>query len=81
MITSAWLKQVLKGEKRLLKARDVHKCNPPRYDEVSVTALYEYCMKLPDMAQYFPDAYPKGRGCNREYFFSVLATVQPDYTE
>ena len=33
------------------------------------------------MAKYFPSTYPKGRMCNREYFFSILATVHPDYYE
>ena len=33
------------------------------------------------MAVYFPDSYPKGRSCNREYFFSILATVQPEYCD
>ena len=32
------------------------------------------------MKDYFPDAYPKGRQCSREYFFSILATLHPDYT-
>ena len=32
------------------------------------------------MKVYFPDAYPKGRQCSREYFFSILATLHPDYT-
>ena len=36
---------------------------------------------MPGMAQHFPDEYPKGRTCAREYFFSVLATVHPEYTE
>ena len=32
------------------------------------------------MAQYFPDEYPKGRSCSREYFFSILSTLYPEYT-
>ena len=31
------------------------------------------------MAQFFPDEYPKGRCCSRPYFFSILATVHPEY--
>ena len=54
-------------------------CNPPKYDEVSVTNLYEVCILLDGMAQYFPDSYPKGRSCSREYFFTVLATLHPEY--
>ena len=29
--------------------------------------------------QYFPDKYPKGKGPNRDYFFNLLATLEPDY--
>ena len=61
MITAPFLKQVLKGEKKLQKAGNMNICNPPRYDEISVVQLYEKCMELPEMKDYFPDAYPKGR--------------------
>jgi hypothetical protein len=80
MVTSEFLKEVLKDVKKLLKMSIVRRCNPPHYDEISVTKLYDVCMKMPGMSQYFPDNYPKGRQCSREYFFSVLATVHPDYT-
>ena len=80
MITAPFLKAVLKGEKVLLKAAEVKICNPPKYDEISVTQLYDDCIKLPGMAEHFPDQYPKGRQCAREYFFSILATKHPDYT-
>ena len=66
MITAPFLKQVLKGEKQLLKIADVINCNPPKYDEISVVKLYDECLKLPGMAEHFPDVYPKGRTCNRE---------------
>jgi hypothetical protein len=60
---------------------EVRACNPPHYDEISVTQLYDKCIKMPGMAELFPDKYPKGRSCNREYFFTILATVQPEYTD
>ena len=44
MVTSGFLKQILAGEKQLLKASEVKTCNPPRYDEISVTNLYEECI-------------------------------------
>ena len=66
MVTAPFLKQVLKGEKQLLKAAAVTICNPPKYDEISVAKLYPDCIKLPGMAEHFPDVYPKGRTCNRE---------------
>ena len=75
MMTAPFLKQILKGEKKLLKAKDVVNCNPPKYDEISVFNLYDKCLKMPKMAQYFPDKYAKGRICDRKYFFAILATI------
>ena len=66
MVTAPFLKQVLRGEKQLLKVSKVIKCNPPKYDEISVAKLYDQCIKLPGMAEHFPDVYPKGRSCGRE---------------
>lgn len=81
MVTSEYLKAILRGDKRLLKMSEVRHCNPPHYDEISVAELYEPCVKLARMSDYFPDQYPKGRSCGREYFFSILATLHPDYTD
>ena len=61
MITAPFLKQVLKGEKKLYKSAEVKTCNPPRYDEISVIQLYDKCLELEEMKDYFPDSYPKGR--------------------
>ena len=79
MVTSAWLRQILKGEKKLMKASEVKVCNPPKYDEISVLNLYEPCLELDGMSDYFPDKYPKGRMCCREYFFTILSTLYPTY--
>ena len=65
MLNTAWLKQILSGEKLLFEAKEVTLCNPPRYDEISVKNLYDSCMKLPDMKLYFPTSYPRGRSCDR----------------
>ena len=50
MVTPQHLKAILKGEKKLLKAAVVKHFNPPRYDEISVVQLYDYCIKMPGMA-------------------------------
>ena len=80
MVTAPYLKLILKGEKKLLKASVVKVCNPPKYDEISVTKLYDACIQMPGRANYFPDEYPKGRKCSREYFFTILNTLHPEYT-
>ena len=81
MITTEYLKQILAGDKKLMKMSEVRHCNPPHYDEISVRELYTPCLELPGMADYFPDKYPKGRSCSRPYFFAILATLHPEYTD
>ena len=60
MYTAPYLKQIFANEKKLLKVSEVNICNPPKYDEISVTQLYDSCILLPGMAEHFPDKYPKG---------------------
>ena len=50
MLNAKWLKQIISGKKKLMKAAEVHKYNPPRYDEISVANLYKECIKLEGMA-------------------------------
>jgi hypothetical protein len=61
MFTKDHFKAVLAGKKKLLKMSAVKFCNPPAYDEIGVKALYEWVIKEPHMADYFPDKFPKGR--------------------
>ena len=79
MLTATWLKQIFQGQKKLLKASEVHHLNPPRFEEISVKNLYAQCLEMDKMAAYFPDTYPKGRQCDREYFFTVLGALHPVY--
>ena len=79
LITAKYIKQVIVGEKDWLLCSEVVHCNPPYYDEVSVKNLYDYAMTLPGMALYFPSQYAKGQAINRDYFFCIMATKQPEY--
>ena len=59
LITKDYLKQIFANKKTLFKTSEIKTCNPARYDEISVAQLYDPCIKMPGMAQYFPDQYPK----------------------
>lgn len=48
-----WLKQILAGEKKLLKAKDAKHSDPPRYDDISVANFYDDSIKMPGMSEYF----------------------------
>ena len=50
----------------------------PRWPEICVKSLWEHYKNDPEVMQYLPDSFSKGRVCDRTYFFSILNTVRPD---
>ena len=78
MCTKDWLKEVLSGEKDLLKMSELRTIKVKKYDELSVKHLYEELLQLEGMADYFPSRYPEGRVCDRDYLFNVANTKHPD---
>ena len=73
-----WLKQILSGEKRLMKLDDVKQVNVGNYNEISVKHLYKDFSTRPEMKLYLPDKLSKGRQMDKEYFFNIANTL---YTE
>ena len=61
MITKDFLKEVLTGDKKLLKMNAVKFVNAPAFDEIGVTALYDSALQMPNMKFYFPSTYAKSR--------------------
>lgn len=76
-----FLKQVLAGEKDLLKKTEVDYINVPHYEELSVKALWPQFADDPEVSKYFPDTFAEGKGPARDYFFNVVHTVQGDFLE
>ena len=78
MVNKQFFKDVLAEKKDLIRIFDVKFCICPAFDEIGVKALYEKVIKRPGMAKYFPDKYPKGKACNREYMYNIWHTVHPE---
>ena len=78
MLTKDMIRDILVGKKGVLKLFQVNFVSVPKYDELSVKSLYNNLIKLPEMAQFFPDSYPKGKVCDRDYLFNVANTVHPE---
>ena len=81
MFTKDFAKQVLREEKQLLKLKEVNFINVVKYDELSVKRLYKDLLELEGMKQYFPDSYPKGRDCDRDYMFNIANTLHEDVVQ
>ena len=78
MFTKDYAKQVFRGEKRLLKIKEVKYVEVVKYDELSVKQLYGKLIVMPQMVNYFPAKYPKGRQCDRDYMFNVANTLHEE---
>ena len=76
--TKDFAKLVFKGEKTLLKNRDLKLIEVTKFDELSVKNLYSHFMTLEGVSMFFPDKYPKGRVCDREYMFNVVNTLHEE---
>ena len=69
---------MFKGEKKLLKLAKVKQIDVKRFDELNVKGLYDDFMTLPGVKDYFPDSYPKGRVCDRKFFFDTVNSLHPE---
>ena len=78
MFTREFAKEVLRGDKKLLKRSEVKWVEVMKYDELSVKQLYDKLLALPMMKDYFPNKYPKGRCCDRDYMFNVANTLHEE---
>ena len=53
--------------------------NVPCYDELAVKNIWPSCQKMPDIMKFFPDSLPKGRLPDRQFFWTVLNTLNTEY--
>ena len=72
---------MLNEEKDLLPISQVKWVFVPRYDELSVRALWPHVKEQKDVMKYIPDRFRKGQFCQRSYFFNILNTVMPEYVK
>ena len=80
-MTKDFLKEVLAGQKQLMKKADVKAVQVPQYDELSVRNLWPEMKKDAHFLSFFPTKYPKDKGPPRDYFFDVLNTLYPEYLQ
>ena len=51
----------------------------PNYDELSVKNLWPHMQNVPEFMRFMPDSIPKGRLPCREYFFTIMNTLNREY--
>ena len=79
MLNRDFLKAIIEGKKRLLKATAVKRVSVPHFEELSVKNIFPRVKDEPEVMQYLPDKLPKSKLPDRQYFFNVLNTVRQEY--
>ena len=49
------------------------------FDELAVKNIWPSCQRMPEIMQYFPNSLPKGRLPDRQFFWTVLNTLNTEY--
>ena len=75
------MKEILCGNKQLIARSRINFVSVHKFDEISVKKLYAKMLARDELKAYFPNSYPKGRQCDKAYFFNVCATIFPSEME
>ena len=74
-----FLKEVFAGLKHLIPWAQLRPIDVSKYDELSVVSLIADIMKEKDLAKFFPEQRTKADLPDRQFFFNVVNTSDPDY--
>ena len=78
-VNKDFLKQVFAGKKQLIHRNQLRPTEVLHYDELSVDALIKDVMTIPDLGKFFPEQKTPANRPDREFFFNIINTVDPDY--
>ena len=78
--TMEYIRALLNGRKRYFKNDELRKVKVPRYKQLTFTKVLDYCSGKPTMMSYLPNQRLDGEPtCDREFLFTILNTLDPDY--
>ena len=78
----AFLKCVLRGDKKLLRAGEIPAIKVAQYSELSVKAIYPEALKDPELRSYMPEIPAHQRKLpERNWFYGVMAALRGKFLE
>lgn len=60
---------------------EVKRVNMPFFDELAVLHFWPDMKNDEAFMRYFPTRLPKGRFPDRDYFWNIMHTLMPEYTQ
>ena len=79
--TMKFMRQVLKGDKKLLKSSEVGNISVPRFREISVANLYDVVKDVPAIMMHLPDRIDGKKEPPREFCYRVVSHLNPNFIE
>ena len=76
-VNKDFLKQIFSNEKQLLLLEEVKFIRVPKYEELSVKALYPQAIADDKVKRFLPDSTQKSKPLDRQFFFNILNSVYP----
>ena len=81
MVNKDHMRKILLEEKRFMPLEDVKTVNMPKWDELSVKHMWPKMKAIEGFMLYMPDRLPKKILPDREYFFNIMNSINPDYVQ
>ena len=75
-----FVRALLNGRKRYFKNDELRKVKVPRYKQLTYLKVLDHCTSKPTVMSYIPNQRLDGEPtCDREFLFTILNTLDPDY--
>ena len=75
----SFLQQIMSTEKKFFKKSETFNAVIPNWPELSVKRIWPEAIKHKDFLLYLPDNWLQDKKTERAFFWTILATLQPDY--
>ena len=76
-----FIRDILRGQKRLLKCSEVHPINVPYFPELAVDRVFNEVKADPELLSFYNIYEDRPEVPERTYFYSVLGTLRRQYLE
>lgn len=77
----AFIRDILRLRKKVLKQNEVHMLDVPNYPEFTVQRLYEMFAKDTHVMMYLPDPAAQSRPADRTWAYTVVCSLRPEYMQ
>jgi hypothetical protein len=76
-----YLQQIMSLTKAFFRRSEVRQFQIPMWPELAVSKIWSQAALQPTFLTYLPDTWTATKKTERDFFWAILVTIQPDYVE